>query len=112
MLKTQEEIKQLALDHKLAREEAIKASKRFKIIKTVFYLTETDYDNKIRAYNRIDKEYAFALFDKKQAKIKKAKKTRPYDANKILTAKALKALKSLPEEIRVKILSDVQEGLF
>lgn len=109
---TIEEIKQLKQKRKEAMFKAIQINKRFKIIKKVYFLTKSDYENKIAQYNKLDREYAFALFDKEQKKLKKFKQTKPYNANKRTAAKALKALESLPEEMRKQIIKNAQEGLF
>jgi len=113
MYKTIEEIEQLKQQRELARVKAIQSSKKFKIIKKIFFITEADYDNKIRAYNKLDREYTFTLFDINQDKLKKLKsKTKPYDSAKRTAAKALKALESLPEEMRKKIIEQAQNELF
>ena len=107
-----EELAELKLARSLARDSAIAISKRFKIIKTVYHITQADYDNKIREYTRLDRDYAFALHDKESKKLKLTKSGKAYDPAKRAAQKALKALESLPEEMRAKIIADAQNGLF
>ena len=111
MHKTLEEIKQLEAERLLARNKAIQTSKRFRIITKVYYATEAEYKDQMTAYNKLDREYAFAVFDNKQVK-KQAKKSKPYDSAKRTAEKALLALKSLPKEMRDKVLANAQNGLF
>jgi hypothetical protein len=112
MIYTRLEIKDLVLKRKKAREEAIIISKKFKRITTLYADTQAEYKDKMALYNKLDKECAYALFDIKKQKMKKAKKSSPYNAAKRTAAKALKALESLPEELRKKIIADAQDGLF
>ena len=109
---TTQELENLKKERKAAQIKAIQISKKFTIIKKVFYATDAEYQNTINKYNKLDREYAFALFDKKTAKLKKSKAGKPYDSAKRTAAKALKALESLPKEIREKIISQAQNGLF
>jgi phenylalanyl-tRNA synthetase beta subunit len=112
MIYTRLEIKDLVLKRKAAREAAIIISKKLKPITTLYADTQAEYKDKMTLYNKLDKECAFALFDFKKAKNKQLKKSTPYNAAKRTAAKALKALESLPKELRDKIIADAQDGLF
>ena len=109
---TIQELENLKKKRKAAQIKAIQVSKKFTIIKKVFYVIDTEYQNTINKYNKLDREYAFALFDKKTAKLKKSKAGKPYDSAKRTAAKALKALENLPKELRDKIINQAKEGLF
>jgi len=105
-------IKQLILKRKQTRSEAIKLSKKLKRVKTLCCDLEAEYSGVIREYNTLDREYAFELYTKKKAYKKAQAKAKPYDSAKRTAAKALKALESLPEEMRKKIISQAQNELF
>jgi len=109
MIKTIKEIEDLKQKRKTAQLKAIQISKKFQIIKKIYFATQAKYENKINHYNSLDREYAFAIFEKNQ---QKHSSTKPYDKNKTTAAKALKALKALPEEMREEIIKNVQNGLF
>lgn len=112
MILTPEEIKQLKTNRGIKREQVILLSKELKTIKSAFCEAEARYDNATRDYEKLDREYAFALYDEKSRKLKIQKETEPYNAAKRTAAKALKALASLPEDMRKKIIANAQDGLF
>ena len=112
MIYSRSEIKDLVLKRKKAREKAIIISKELKTITTIYADTQAEYRDKMTLYNKLDKECAFALFDLKKQKARKLKKSTPYNAAKRTAAKSLKALESLPKELRDKIIADAQDGLF
>jgi len=111
-MKTLEEMNQLKINRHFARDKAIQRIKEFKKLKATFCEAEARYDDAIREYNRLDREYAFALEEEKRMKLKKSNLLKPYNTAKRTATKALKALESLPEEIRKKIIIDAQNGLF
>lgn len=101
---------QLAKERKIAREKAIKTSQILSIFKTKYYDAEASYKDAVTIYNSLDKEYTMAVFKRKQKT--KVKSSKPYNASKRTAAKALKALESLPEELRARVIANAQKGLF
>ncbi len=111
MITSETELKRLKEVRAKTRLNATQISKRFKVVNRLYGKVNLDYDRQMAEYKKADRAYAFAIHENEKRK-RKPKETKPYDSTKKTAAKALKALESLPKELRDKIIADAQDGLF
>lgn len=106
---TEQEIIDLETARTLARSKVIEQKKLLNIQEQLFHRAKGAYDYAVKEYTNLDRELALA---KSRQSMKAIKPAKTYDLSKRTAEKAMKALESLPKELREKILNDMKDGVF
>ena len=105
---SEQEIERLEKAFQASRKQVIEKKKVLNREEQIWHEVKRAYEDEIREYSRLDRELALA----KARNSKPLKLTKTYDLAKRTADKAIKALGSLPKELRDKILTDMKDGLF
>jgi len=105
---TEQEIARLEKAFQAVRAAVIEKKKLLNIQEQIWYKSKREYEEEVTEYTKLDREIALA---KARTKIV-SKPAKTYDLAKRTADKAIKALASLPKELRDKILTDMKEGVF
>ena len=104
----EQEIERLEKAFTQVRAEVIEKKQLLNKQEQLFYVAKRDYEKEVKKYTSLDRELALA---KNRIKVV-LKPVKTYDLAKRTADKAIKALASLPKELRDKILADMKEGVF
>lgn len=96
-----------------AQRKLIQMHKELKLASRALTEVEARYDDVARDYYKLDREYAMFLHKANQDKILASKtQAKSTPTTKQIAIKALKALESLPKELRDQVMADAKERLF
>lgn len=104
----EQEIEKLETARTLARNKVIEQKKLLNIQEQLFHRAKGAYDYAVKEYTTLDRDLALA---KSRQSMNVAKPVKTYNLAKRTAEKAIKALESLPKELREKILTDMKDGL-
>jgi hypothetical protein len=105
---TEQEIARLTESFQTSRNQVIEKKRLLNIQEQIFYKAKREYDKEVKIYTSLDRELALTIARTKVV----VKPVKTYDLAKRTMAKAIKAIESLPKELREKILSDMKDNLF